>query len=72
MEDKRYKAYRRTGVSWMRPYEFGEDMSGISVSKEDEREVSGPGPHGMIAINADNPNDRWYVSRQFCTNYELV
>lgn len=52
----------------MRPYEPGEDLTGISVNKEDTPELG-----GMIAFNPSNPGDRWYVSKKyFEDNYELV
>ncbi len=58
--------YRKSALQEMRPYILGEDMSGISVSAEDTPEEG-----GMIARNAKNPNDQWYVARQFfLDNYE--
>ena len=44
----------------MRPYIPGEDLTGISVSPEDTPEAG-----GMIAINPKNPNDKWYVAKDF-------
>jgi hypothetical protein len=50
----------------MRPYLVGEDLSGISVNKEDTPELG-----GMIAMNPKNPEDKWYVSKKFFEeNYE--
>ena len=37
----------------MRPYEPGEDLTGVSVNKEDTPETG-----GMIAINPQNQEDR--------------
>ena len=37
-----------------------EDLTGISVNKEDTPELG-----GMIAVNPSNPEDRWYVAKQF-------
>ena len=52
----------------MRPYIPGECLEGVSVNKEDT-----PEPGGMIAVNADNPDDRWYVAKKFFEdNYEAV
>jgi len=52
----------------MRPYILGEDLSGISVSEQDTLEDG-----GMIAVNANNPDDKWYVAKQFfIDNYESV
>jgi hypothetical protein len=60
------KYYRKTAVQAMRPYVPGEDLTGISVNKEDTPEVG-----GMIAVNAKNPEDKWYIGKQFFEeNYE--
>jgi hypothetical protein len=62
------KNYRKTAVQPMRPYEPGEDLTGISVSEEDTPEKG-----GMIAVNPKNPNDQWYVAKDFFeSNYELA
>lgn len=63
-----YKHYRKKVTQLMRPYSPGEDMTEISVSPEDTPEEG-----GMIAINKDNPKDKWYVAKKFFgDNYELV
>ena len=63
-----WKKYRKTAIQEMRPYIPGEDLSNISVSKEDIPEEG-----GMIARNAKNPNDQWYVAKDFFEeNYEPV
>jgi len=56
-----FKQYRRKGVTEMRPYIKGEDLSKISVNKEDnpDRDM------GMIARNPANSKDQWYVSRRY-------
>ena len=54
------KYYRKKNVQPMRPYIEGEDMKGISVSAEDTLEIG-----GMIAVNPDNGNDRWYIAKKF-------
>lgn len=56
-----WKQYKRKGLAEMRPYVKGEDLSGISVSKEDHPEED----MGMIARNPANPNDQWYVARKY-------
>jgi hypothetical protein len=45
----------------MRPYIKGEDLSNISVSKEDnpERDM------GMISRNPKNHADQWYVAKKY-------
>ncbi len=67
--EKEFKYYERKGLSLMRPYVFGEDMSGISVSPADDPETD----MGMVAINEKNPKDQWYVARKyFEENLKLV
>ena len=52
----------------MRPYEPGEDLTGVSVAPEDV-----PATGGMIAVNPNDPKDQWYVSEAFFKeNYELA
>ena len=53
----------------MRPYVLGEDLTGISVSDEDEPKND----MGMIARNPKNHNDKWYVAKKyFEDNFEEV
>ncbi len=60
------RLYRKKLLQPMRPYVEGEDMSGISVAECDTPEVG-----GMVAYNADEPTDVWYVAKQFFEdNYE--
>lgn len=56
-----WKQYRRKGLSEMRPYIKGEDLSKISVSKEDNPQQD----MGMIARNPKNHADQWYVARKY-------
>ena len=61
-----WKFYRKTAIQEMRPYILGEDLSGVSVNKEDTPELG-----GMIARNDDNNDNRWYVAKDFFEkNYE--
>jgi hypothetical protein len=63
-----FRQYRKKGVSEMRPYIVGEDLTGMSVNKEDTPEQG-----GMIARNPDNFEDQWYVAKNFFEkNYEPV
>lgn len=55
-----WKWYKRKGLSEMRPYHLGEDLTGISVNKEDFPEIG-----GMIARNPKNHNDQWYVAKKY-------
>ena len=67
-EMNRFKFYRKKNLQMMRPYEPGENLTGISVNKEDTPELG-----GMIAMNSDNPEDKWYVAKKFFEdNYELA
>ncbi|MFZ4699290.1 MAG: hypothetical protein ACOYMG_04510 [Candidatus Methylumidiphilus sp.] len=55
-----FKNYLKKSAQPMRPYIPGEDLSGISVNKEDTPEAG-----GMIAMNPNNPSDQWYVSKAY-------
>jgi hypothetical protein len=61
MAETSWKQYRRVGLSEMRPYIKGEDLTGVSVSAEDDPEND----MGMIARNPQNHSDQWYVSRKY-------
>lgn len=58
-----YKQYKRKGLSEMRPYVSGEDMTGISVSDPDKSLPTLDG--GMIARNPKNHDDKWYVAKKY-------
>ncbi len=55
-----FRQYRRKGLSELRPYVPGEDLSAVSVNKEDT-----PAAGGMIARNPDNHADQWYVAEAY-------
>jgi hypothetical protein len=55
-----YKDYLKKNVQPMRKYVPGEDLSGISVSKDFTPEEG-----GMIACDPNNPADKWYVAKDF-------
>lgn len=66
-----FKNYQKKAIQAMRPYVPGEDLTGISVSPEDAKLPTLSG--GFIAVNAHNPNDKWYVSKQYHEeNYVLA
>lgn len=66
-----YKTYRKSGLTQMRPYVSGEDLTRISVSAADKELPTLDG--GMIAHNSGNPDDQWYVAKAyFEKNYEEV
>ena len=58
--ENNWKEYKRKGLSEMRPYVPGEDLTHISVSETDT-----PEPGGMIARNPTNHADQWYVSKAY-------
>jgi hypothetical protein len=63
-----WKTYRRIGLTEMRPYVPGEDLTDISVSSQDT-----PQDGGMIARNPDNHSEQWYVNEAyFCAHMEEV
>jgi len=65
MTKENWPLYRKTGLTEMRPYVAGEDLSAVSVSPNDK--VDG----GMVAHNPKNTADQWYVSATyFAANYE--
>lgn len=68
MIEQPWQQYRLKGLSEMRPYVTGEDISKVSVSATDT-----PGEGGMIARNPKNHDDQWYVAKAyFEENLELV
>lgn len=56
-----FKKFSRKGITEMRPYILGEDLSNVSVSDEDNPEED----MGMIARNPNNHEDKWYVAREY-------
>ena len=61
-----FKQYERKGLSEMRPYVKGEDLSDIGVSPEYTPETD----MGMVARMPDNHKDQWYVcKKQFEANF---
>lgn len=56
-----WSQYKRKGLSEMRPYVLGEDLTNISVSLEDSPETD----MGMVARNPQNHDDQWYVARAY-------
>lgn len=61
--DNTWREYARTGSIEARPYKPGEDLSGISVSDEDE-----PSKGDMIARNPENHDDKWLVDQEYFKN----
>ena len=65
-----YTQYRRKQIAELRPYEPGEDTTGISIATVDL--VAGsPRSGDMIARNPRNHADQWLVAAQyFSDNFE--
>jgi hypothetical protein len=65
-----FKQYRRKQIAELRPWEPGDDMSGVSVSQPD-RENGSPKVGDMIARNPKNHADKWLVAAAyFADNFE--
>lgn len=63
---ERWSLYRETGLTEMRPYVPGEDLSSVSVSSQDK-----VGDGGLVARNPKNHDDKWYVAATYFTaNYD--
>ncbi|KKM00608.1 hypothetical protein LCGC14_1802690, partial [marine sediment metagenome] len=59
--------YRKKGSTPMRPYVFGENLIGVSVSDGDIPEEG-----GMIAHNPNDLADKWYISKDYFDEYEVA
>ena len=63
----KYFPYKQKAVKYVRPYVPGEDLTSVSVSKEDN-----PAQGGYIGINPNNPEDRWFIAKDYLNkNMEL-
>lgn len=58
-----FKQYKRKGLSEMKPYVLGEDLSNISISAPDKDLPTLEG--GYIARNPLNHEDQWYVAKKY-------
>jgi len=59
-----WKQYKRKGLSEMREYVEGEDVSHVSISEPDKQ--NGSPKHGdMIARNPKNHADQWLVAEKY-------
>lgn len=59
-----WEFYKRKGLSEMRPYVDGEDLSHVSISEADKKAGS-PKTGDMIARNPKNHNDQWLVAKKY-------
>lgn len=55
-----WKQYKRKGLSEMRPYIPGEDLSKFSINPVDTPELG-----GMVARNPLDHRDQWYVAKKY-------
>lgn len=62
--------FRKKGTQELVPWTPAIDMTGVSVSESDKNNGS-PKDGDMIAINKNDPTDRWLVAEKFFNdNYE--
>jgi hypothetical protein len=67
---REFKQYRRKQIAELRPYEPGEEISGVSISAPD-KEAGSPKAGDMIGRNPKNHADKWLVAAQyFADNFE--
>ena len=59
-----WKRYKRKGLSEMRPYQIGEDVTDVSISDYD-RENGSPKLGDMIARNPNDHDDQWLVAEKY-------
>ncbi len=59
-----WKQYKRKGLSEMRPYIQGEDVSHVSISSPDKMAGS-PKEGDMIARNPKDHGDQWLVAKKY-------
>ena len=61
---QQWKQYKRKGLSEMRPYISGEDLTHVSISEPDKLAGS-PKEGDMIARNPKNHADQWLVAKKY-------
>jgi hypothetical protein len=67
---REFRQYRRKQIAELRPYEPGEEISGVSISAPD-KEAGSPKAGDMIGRNPKNHADKWLVAaRYFADNFE--
>lgn len=67
-----FQQYRRIQIAELRTWEDGDDMTGISISVEDQKAGS-PKLGDMIARNPDYHTDQWLVAAAyFAKNFEAI
>ena len=67
-----FKQYRRSQIAELRPWNEGDDMTGVSISAPD-KEAGSPKFGDMIARNPKNHADQWLVAAAyFADNFEEI
>ena len=64
MSIENWTQYKRKGLSEMRAYVPGEDVSHVSISAPD-KESGSPKRGDMIARNPKNKTDQWLVAQKY-------
>lgn len=64
MNTHQWKQYKRKGLSEMRPYVEGEDLSGVTITEAD-RVNGSPKLGDMIARNPKNYSDQWLMAKKY-------
>lgn len=64
VRDGEWAQFKRKGLSEMRPYVHGEDVTHISISEPD-RQNGSPKEGDMIARNPKNHADQWLVAEKY-------
>jgi len=65
-----FTPYRRKQIAELRPWQPGDDMSWVSISKPD-KDAGSPKAGDMIARNPKNHEDQWLVAAAyFADNFE--
>ena len=59
-----WQQYKRKGLSEMRPYALGEDITHVSISQPD-KDAGSPKEGDMIARNPKNHDDQWLVAKKY-------
>ncbi len=72
MSDFKQYRHRRSQIAELRPWQPGDDISGVSISAPD-KEAGSPKEGDMIARNPKNHEDQWLVAAQyFADNFEPI
>lgn len=59
------KYERKAALAEMRPYQPGEDLTGVSVGDDDRKSKGCPKVGDMIARDPSNHADKWLVNAEY-------